>query len=70
MFNFGNSSSHSAGSKKIRMKPKFISISDDIIQKIQSGDLQPGDKIPSENDLIKSYKISNTTARKSLLDIE
>jgi GntR family transcriptional regulator len=52
------------------MKPKFILISDSIIQKIQSGDLQPGDKIPSENELIKAFKISNTTARKSLLEIE
>jgi GntR family transcriptional regulator len=52
------------------MKPKFITISEDIIEKIKSGELQPGDKIPSENELIKSYKISNTTARKSLLEIE
>jgi len=52
------------------MKPKFISISETIIEKIKSGELMPGDKIPSENDLIKQYKVSNTTARKSLLEIE
>ncbi|WP_247235692.1 GntR family transcriptional regulator [Telluribacter sp. SYSU D00476] len=52
------------------MKPKFIAISDTIIEKIRSGELQPGDQIPSENELIKSYNVSNTTARKSLLDIE
>lgn len=52
------------------MKPKFITISEDIIHKIKSGELQPGDKIPSENELIKQYKVSNTTARKSLLEIE
>ncbi|HEV7346956.1 GntR family transcriptional regulator [Telluribacter sp.] len=52
------------------MKPKFIAISENIIQKIQSGELQPGDQVPSENELIKNYKVSNTTARKSLLDIE
>jgi GntR family transcriptional regulator len=52
------------------MKPKFITISDSIIEKIKSGELIPGDKIPSENELIKNYKISNTTARKTLLEIE
>ncbi|MFA7490067.1 MAG: GntR family transcriptional regulator [Mariniphaga sp.] len=51
-------------------KPKYITISDDIIEKIKSGELQPGDKVPSENDLIKMYSVSNTTARKSLLNVE
>ena len=50
--------------------PKFISISENIIERIKSGELQPGDQIPSENELIKNFKVSNTTARKSLLDIE
>lgn len=52
------------------MKPKFISISEAIIAKIKSGELLPGDRIPSENELIKTYKVSNTTARKSLQEIE
>ena len=52
------------------MKSKFIALSESIIQKIKSGELLPGDKIPSENELIKKHKISNTTARKILLEIE
>ncbi|GAB3908569.1 phosphonate metabolism transcriptional regulator PhnF [Larkinella knui] len=52
------------------MKSKFIEISDSIIEKIKTGELQPGDQIPSENELIKHFKISNTTARKALLEIE
>lgn len=52
------------------MKSKFISISDSIIEKIKTGELQPGDQIPSENELIKHFSISNTTARKALLEIE
>jgi GntR family transcriptional regulator len=51
-------------------KPKFIAISEEIIEKIKSGQLQPGDKIPSENEIISLYGVSNTTARKSLLQIE
>ena len=50
--------------------PIYIQISDEIIKSIKSGIFQPGDKIPSENELIKKYEVSNTTARKSLLEIE
>ena len=50
--------------------PKYIAISREIIQKIETGEYQPGDQIPSENDLIKTFAISNTTARKSLLEVE
>lgn len=50
--------------------PKYIGISKEIIQRIESGEYQPGDKIPSENELIEMYSISNTTARKSLLEVE
>lgn len=52
------------------MKAKFILISEEIIEKIKAGLLLPGDKIPSENELIKEHVISNTTARKVLLEIE
>ncbi|HAZ03808.1 MAG TPA: GntR family transcriptional regulator, partial [Marinilabiliales bacterium] len=52
------------------MSPKYIVISKEVIQKIEAGELQPGDKIPSENELIKNYNISNTTARKCLLELE
>ena len=49
---------------------KYLEISKSIIAKIEAGELSPGDKVPSENELINMYKISNTTARKSLLEIE
>ncbi|TJZ59930.1 GntR family transcriptional regulator [Sphingobacterium olei] len=52
------------------MSSKFISISEEIIKRIKDGDLIPGDKVPSENDLIKTFNVSNTTARKSLLNLE
>ena len=50
--------------------PKYIEISNDIIKSIESGEYLPGDQIPSENELIKKYQTSNTTARKSLQEIE
>ena len=52
------------------MEPKYIVISNEIIQRIKVGAFQPGDRIPSENELIKKYNISNTTARKCLSELE
>jgi GntR family transcriptional regulator len=50
--------------------PKYYRISQEIISTIQSGVLKPGMKIPSENEIINNYKVSNTTARKILQEIE
>ncbi|MEU8519085.1 GntR family transcriptional regulator [Streptomyces sp. NPDC048577] len=37
-----------------------------VIERIKSGDLQPGDRIPSANDLVKTEKISSATAARVL----
>lgn len=50
--------------------PKYYRISREIIERIRTGRLQPGARIPSENELIQEYGISNTTARKVLHEIE
>lgn len=50
--------------------PKYLLITNEIISLIQSSKLAPGDKIPSENEIIKNYQVSNTTARKVLQEIE
>jgi GntR family transcriptional regulator len=50
--------------------PKYYKISQEIISTIQNGELQPGMKVPSENEIISKYKVSNTTARKILHEIE
>jgi GntR family transcriptional regulator len=50
--------------------PKYFSISQQIIARIQGGSLHPGDLVPSENEIIEQYKVSNTTARKTLLELE
>ena len=50
--------------------PKYYQIAQYIIGKITAGKLLPGDKIPSENDIIRKHKVSNTTARKTLQEIE
>jgi GntR family transcriptional regulator len=50
--------------------PKYYTISQEIIRQIQSGELEPGMQVPSENQIIEHYRVSNTTARKALLEIE
>lgn len=37
---------------------------------IQRGTLAPGQSVPSENEIIEKYQVSNTTARKALLELE
>ena len=50
--------------------PKYFQIAQNITNMIKSGHLLPGAQIPSENDIIKDYGVSNTTARKALGEIE
>jgi GntR family transcriptional regulator len=50
--------------------PKYYRISQEIVQRIKRGELQPGMQVPSENQIIEQYRVSNTTARKALLEIE
>ncbi len=49
--------------------PKYYAISQEVVRRIRSGELAPGMRIPSENDIIRRYRVSNTTARKALADI-
>lgn len=50
--------------------PKYLNISLQIIARIKNGELVAGMQIPSENDIISRYGVSNTTARKVLQEIE
>jgi GntR family transcriptional regulator len=52
------------------MLPKYQAISQDIIRSIGAGKLFPGMHVPSENQIISRYGVSNTTARKVLLEVE
>ncbi len=50
--------------------PKYFQISREIIGRIQRGDLPPESPVPSENEIIEKYRVSNTTARKVLNELE
>jgi GntR family transcriptional regulator len=50
--------------------PKYFQIRRSIVNSIQRGDLPPGSPVASENEIIKRYHVSNTTARKVLHELE
>ena len=50
--------------------PKYLTIFNSIVTRITNNELEPGSKVPSENEIIKVYQVSNTTARKVLQEIE
>jgi len=50
--------------------PKYLRISRDIMADIRAGRLKEGDRVPSENELIQRYGVSNTTVRKAHQDLE
>jgi GntR family transcriptional regulator len=50
--------------------PYYIQLIEALKEKIQSGEWQPGDQIPSEPDLCEAYGVSRTVVRQSLREIE
>jgi GntR family histidine utilization transcriptional repressor len=49
--------------------PKFAMIKDYLIQKIERGDMEPGQRVPSENQLAEQFSVSRMTARKALREM-
>jgi DNA-binding GntR family transcriptional regulator len=50
--------------------PKYILIQEHIIGKINNGEYRIGDKIPSEDQLAKLFKVSRITSNKAISDLE
>ena len=49
--------------------PLYYQLKGIIEEQISSGELKPGDKIPSENSLCEQYKVSRTTARQAITEL-
>src|SRR5689334_2439790 len=47
-------------------RPAFKQIADDIRRQIESGALSPGDRVPSEAQLISAYGVARMTVRQAL----
>ncbi|EJO5346655.1 trehalose operon repressor [Clostridium botulinum] len=48
------------------MQSKYLNIYNDISNKIENNKIQPGEKLPSENEMMKEYNVSRDTIRKAL----
>jgi len=46
--------------------PIYYQLQELLVGKIESGELSPGNKLPSENELAAQYKISRNTAQKAI----
>jgi GntR family histidine utilization transcriptional repressor len=50
-------------------KPRYQQLKDHIIGRISSGDLQPSDRVPSENELVAAMRVSRMTANRALREL-
>ena len=50
-------------------KPRYQQLKDFIIEQISSGELQPADRVPSENELVESKQVSRMTANRALREL-
>lgn len=49
---------------------KYFKLMEDLKEQILKGDIQAGDKLPSENELSAAYQVSRQTVRKALSILE
>lgn len=53
-----------------RVKKLYEEIVDQLMQRIQSGELQPGNRLPSERTLAKEYNVSRSVVREAFRSLE
>ena len=51
-------------------KPKYFTLMEELKEEIISGRIQPGEKLPSENQFTVQYSLSRHTVRKALSLLE
>ncbi|HEY7123405.1 MAG TPA: GntR family transcriptional regulator [Ktedonobacterales bacterium] len=49
--------------------PRYHQLKEILREKIRSGELKPGDLVPSERELSENYRISRMTARQAITDL-
>ena len=50
-------------------KPRYQQLKDLIIAQISTGELQPSDRVPSENELVEAMNVSRMTANRALREL-
>jgi len=55
--------------EKNQAKPLYQVVADSILNQIEEGALKPGDRLPSENELVKLYQVGRNTVRHALSEL-
>lgn len=55
--------------KKPMSQPRYLQIKNAILEKIQSGDFQPDDRIPSEHKLAERFSVSRLTVQRAIREL-
>lgn len=55
---------------QLKRTPPYLQIADKLLEQITSGQLSPGDRLPSLRDLAKTYGVSPVTAGKALAHLQ
>lgn len=55
--------------KKSSGQARFVQIKSALLDKIESGEMSPGDKVLSENQLAESFGVSRMTARRAVTEL-
>ncbi|MBT3712396.1 MAG: winged helix-turn-helix transcriptional regulator [Anaerolineae bacterium] len=50
-------------------KPLYQVVYDALLQQIESGELKPHDRLPSENDLCETFSVGRNTVRRALSEL-
>lgn len=50
-------------------EPKYEAVKQALLHQIQAGELQPGDKLPNEEDLMNQFQVSGITIRKAMTEL-
>ena len=51
------------------MLPRYTQIKSKLLERIESGQMKAGDKVPSENQLSEQFNVSRMTARRALTEL-
>lgn len=53
-----------------KQRPKYLLLVDQLIQKVTSGEIRPGDALPSEHQLCETHQLARTTVRNAMQLLE
>jgi len=66
----GTETSHSAGTSPGSSPPRYAAIKQSICDAVRDGHLKPGDRVPSESELVKQFDVSRMTANRALRELQ